>query len=574
MDNEALVRVEQQRVDLEANIAKLKKSLRHWQTLEIDYESLQEEFGIINEQASPEECVAAVKDAGLELIDEKELEELLFDNNSRPRKPPQVINLLSKRVEYVARNVETIRKQISGEEQKRNALLVAKEPQHSDEAGLPLAEITEELDAAGKVIASKVENPGTGTNDLVDALKKAGVESIDVIDGTITKAAENSLEIVKSAEEIPEQASMKALTKIVIGKDAKNDDSVYEESSTNPNDTPAEAQLRQDMLNYTRGLDEVDTIVAELEMEEDGSDVSYDEDDLDLDLRSDQDEYLEDEDSEDETGKSKTTLNLSRGYQKKMLALQDKLGLKNVGRAADTIKAVEQMRRPPAAEAARKATLARHKDDQTVMMEEDAALVAEMLNATPQSAKKKVAFSSELDIAPAQPPNAAATSIVLHRNDTLEAAERPVKEAIIEREVEVIEAPASAPSTTAPKQQSRFKATRQAQPQTPMFAPPMTLPEQPPVSASAKTRDSSQIVSSTLVERPASRKTPKAPDPYDFSDESHRREIALEYEQQRMKRILAQDGGFIGNGENGEITPLEDENGRRISRFKAARILR
>ena len=41
-----------------------------------------------------------------------------------------------------------------------------------------------------------------------------------------------------------------------------------------------------------------------------------------------------------------------------------------------------------------------------------------------------------------------------------------------------------------------------------------------------------------------------------------------------LKRILAQDGGFVGNGEDGEMTPLEDENGERISRFKAARIHR
>jgi unconventional prefoldin RPB5 interactor 1 len=571
MNDAALTRIEQQRAELEANIANLTKSLRHWQTLEIDYESLQEEFGIIDEDASPEQCVAAVKEAGLELIDENELQGLLFDNNSRPRKPQQVINLLSKRVEYVARNVETIRKQISGKEKKRNAVLLAKEPQYRDEAGLPLAEITEELDATGNVISRKVENPGTGTNDLVTALKKAGIEGIDVVDGAITKAAKVP-EMTERANDRIDPARAKTSTDDLTGEDVKDDDSDDEAPAVNPDDTPAEAALRQDMLNYTRGLDEVGAIVAELEMEEDGSDVSFDEDDLDLVL--DQDDEFEDDESEDETGKSKSSLDLSRGYQKKMEALQEKLGLKNVGSSTDTIKAVEQLRRPPAAEAARKATLARHKDDQTIMVEEDAALVADLLSTKPKSAKKKVAFSSELDIAPAQPPVVTTTSVMSDPHDTPDAADRPVKEAVIERVVEVMEASAPVPSAPAPKKQSRFKATRQSQLQTPMFAPPMTLPQQPSASASAKSRDPSQIVSSTLVERPASRKTPKAPDPYDFSDESHRREIALEYEQQRMKRILAQDGGFVGSGEDGEITTLEDENGQRISRFKAARIHR
>ena len=44
MDESALARVEAQRIELEVNITKLRKSLRHWQALDVDYQGLSEEF--------------------------------------------------------------------------------------------------------------------------------------------------------------------------------------------------------------------------------------------------------------------------------------------------------------------------------------------------------------------------------------------------------------------------------------------------------------------------------------------------------------------------------------------------
>ena len=112
------------------------------------------------------------------------------------------------------------------------------------------------------------------------------------------------------------------------------------------------------MLKY-QGLDEVGAIVAELDLAEGTSDEDYDPDDDDLLIGSEEEE----DESEDETGKAKH-LNVSEGYKKKMEELEKKLGLTdltNFGPDANLPPDVTtQLDRPPAAEAARKAALARH----------------------------------------------------------------------------------------------------------------------------------------------------------------------------------------------------------------------
>ena len=177
MDDEILARVESQRLELEANITKLKKSLHHWQTLELDYEGLREEFHLLPEDTPSEKCLQVAREFGAELVDEKDLQSLLKDAKSL-RTPQQLAHLLSKRVDYVAKNVETIRKQVVDAEKKRNVLLLAEDPEHQDEAGLPLSEITEELDNSGNVISSKVDRPGGEAGNLLDALEKVGVDGI------------------------------------------------------------------------------------------------------------------------------------------------------------------------------------------------------------------------------------------------------------------------------------------------------------------------------------------------------------------------------------------------------------
>ncbi|EXJ59402.1 uncharacterized protein A1O5_12283 [Cladophialophora psammophila CBS 110553] len=584
MDDSALARVELHRAELENNIAKLRKSLRHWQTLEIDYEGLKEEFLGIPEDASADDCLLVARAFKPDIIDENELQELLRDKNSRPRRPPQLADLLSKRVDYVTRNVETIRNQLSDAEKKRNALLLAEEPDHRDEAGLPLAEITEELDDSGQVISSKVDNPGADAPQLIDVLKKAGVHDLEETNGTITNTTPASKDV---NEKIPasfldedkaeERTYLKDVQDTGTSQKAKPSSDLF---PTNPNDTEAEAELRREMLEYSRGLDEVGAIVAELELEKNASDLSYDEDEVDLDFDSDMDleEDFEEDESEDESGKSKHPLSLPRGYQKKMEQLQERLGLKNVGPQPEVEAMIDQLKqaeRPPAAEAARKAAIARHEKSKRGNLKSAMSQPPEVDESIKEKpSKKKVAFSAELDVAPERPhasikPLSTKSSL----KDSQKPKLRPIKDSVIERVTDQDEKELAVPAAPAPKaaKQSRFKATRQSLTQTPKFAPPMTFPSESIKDEDSSPQPPSKIISAKLVERPSPKVT-KAPGPDDFSEEDHRREIAMEYQQHRMKRILSQEGGFLGNSEEGEITPLEDENGRKVSRFKAAGI--
>lgn len=589
MDDSALARVEQQRVELESNIVNLRKSLRHWQTLEIDYQGLKEEFQGIPEDSSADECLQAAKDFKPDLLDDLELQALLRDSNSRPRRPSQLVDLLSKRVDYVSRNVEAVRKQLSDAEKKRNALLLAGEPDHRDEAGLPLAEITEELDDSGEVISSKVETPGSDAAQLIDVLKKAGVRDLEETNGMVTEV-DPATRRANAGADSPEFIESNPDSSNLLLSKARSEETQQAELQdgsfpANPNDTEEEARLRREILEYSRGLDEVGAIVAELELEEDASDVSFDEDDDNFDLDSDLDdeEDYDDDESEDESGKSKNRLSVSRGYRKKMEELQEKLGLRNVGPDAETEAAIAQLhpaQRPPAAEAARKAAIARHEKAKKSSLKSSAKDALETGGAkTEKRSRKKVAFSTELDIASEQPAtNTIPTSAPTTRNDTMGDKIRPINETIVERTDDRMEVDAPAPAPTVAKQ-SRFKAARQTQPQTPMFAPPMTFPTDTITKdeeQSTSPKPPSKISSTELVERPSSNMT-AAPDLDDFSEEAHRRQIAVEYQRHRIKRIQSQEGGFLGDGEDdnyGEMITPQDDKGRKVSRFKAARVKR
>ena len=582
MDSSALASIERKRVELEDNITKLRKALRHWQTLEIDYEGLREEFLGLPEDASPQQCLRAANDSKPELVDEKELQELLTDTKSKARRPAQLVDLLSKRVDYVTRNVETIRKQLSDAEKKRNALLLAEEPDHRDEAGLPLSEIIEELDESGNVTSSKVQNPGSEAPQLLESLRKAGVKDLKEANGTITKATHTNAAVDRgdsdsdSNEDVANlRPHSESTVKIPSGQNADTSSGLLE---VQPGDTPEEAGLRRDMLDYSKGLDEVGAIVAELELEEERSDISYDEDEVDdFDTEADDDEDFEN-DSEDDTGKSKLGLSLSRGYQNKMQELQEKLGLQNVGPEPDAEAATGQTRkeqRPSAAEAARKAALERSETSKKSSLKTAAvdSFTAKESSIKKKAGKKKVAFASGLDITTEESPRATLAHKKPPARTTKESQERPISDSIVEREAVVDEVVPAAPATPIPAadKPSRFKAARQSQPQTPMFSKQMEFPLEKTVEDASAPR---HLVATKLVERPSTR-APKAPDPDGFSDQDHQREIAREYEQHRIKRVLAQEGRFLGDAEEGEITPLEDEEtGRRVSRFKAARVKR
>ena len=577
MDSSTLQKVEAQRLKLEENIAELKNSLRHWQTLELDYEGLKEEFELLPDNASTNECLAAAEEFKPMALNETDLQSLVHDPKAGPRTPRQLTHILSKRVEYVVRNVEFVRKQVSDSEKKRNALLLAEDPEHRDEAGLPLTEITEELDDSGQVISSKVNEPAKDADKLADVLERAGVEGLDkseVKGGEDTDPLSARATAATSSDESDVSEDEAGDVDVEKVSRQTNITDLQPASSqtvfTNSQDTADEAKLRRDMLQYQTNLDEVGAIVAELDMEEGDSEVSYDEDDEDLLIGSDID--TTDESSEDETGKSKNS-HISASYKRKMEELEKKLGLKdmkNVGPQADSSsETMAETKRPSAAEAARQAAISREKEARKTDGGGADQSTEPATRPKPKKAKKSVAFADSLDIAKEepskthQPPSKALHGESIH----------PVGDTIIERSSTTSQgpAPAPAPPTFNKPKPSRFKQQAQQQ---------RSLPQPPPPTFSP-----GQLVRSQLHEHAPSTTSSSttAPAPDTLDTELHRREIALDYHRLRNRKIHAQ-GGFVRDDDIDEEDfehmqddwGVEDEDGnvRRISRFKAARLKR
>ena len=619
MDEAALARVEEQRLELEGQIAQLRKSLRHWQTLEIDYEGLKEEFLLLPEDCSTPEALEAAKDFAAELIDEQEIRILFRVDKGVRRTPKQVVDLLAKRVDYVSKNAFTIKKQLSDAEKKRNALLLAKEPSYRDEAGLPLTEIMEELDDNGNVVSSKLETAKSAAPQLMEVLKKAGVDELIEKNGVVTAAADadrnpdlndssklvsweqsNDLTQVKTLEAqrvesippghpkgqkssatlgVPQPTDSAGEDRIVKGAPQERlpaglDDDFAPDSidfPTNPDDTDEDAALRREMLEYAHG--EIGPIVAQLELEEDASDISYDEGEDQFSLDSELDE---DEESDDEYGQTKNPV-ISGRYRRKMEDLEKKLGLKDMQNLGPNpnlpVDVKRDLNRPAAAEAARKAAIERAEASVKASNRDLAPDLAE--RQPPKKLKKHVSFANELDIA---------EETDLHRQIKppkskvpQKGSPSPVSGSVIERDPGT--GGKDSPSTSQAKTPSRFKAARDATPQTTTSAPrekdfpfaPGTTPDPIP-----------EVMSATVKERPGASSAKKAPspDPYDFDEAIHKQEIASEYYKSRNKMVQRQ-GGFVRDGEDdnyGEFTaPLsivDEETGKvkKVSRFKAARL--
>ena len=384
--------------------------------------------------------------------------------------------------------------------------------------------------------------------------------------------------------------------------------------TTNPNDTPEEAALRSEMHNYS-SMDEVGAIVAELDMEENASDVSYDEDDLPEEIDQDIDDDMDDEESEDETGKTKR-LGLSPAYRRQMEELEKKLGLKDIENFRPDpgiqIVASSDPIRPPAAEAARRAAISRHdallrdaalkdraaKKQQLARSEaiacQDAAVesrASQVQHATKdapdkKSKKKSVSFADHVDVAEEPPQPVSEPHLKAGRAaSTVPTMEDTIVERSADTDPSEMSVPGGPPST--PRRVSKFKSARSSTPHSPMFPPPISLPpsnRKTPSATAPGPKD--KIISDALIEHdPSNTDDPAsaaAPDEKDFDEEIQRQEIAKEYYKVRNRKIR-QQGGFVHRGEEDNeygddmsIDPIVDESAgkpKKVSRFKAVRII-
>ncbi|KAK6215051.1 hypothetical protein QIS74_08070 [Colletotrichum tabaci] len=586
--------LEKHRLLLEDNIAKLQKALQHWQQWDAEYESLKEEIESVPQPASREDLARIRRDFEGEVVDKKEINDLFGRVDLKPAE--QVVNLLSRRIEYVSKNIETLEKQLESAQQKHAAASVVSNPDVRDEDGLPITEIIEELDEEGNVVSSRLQRPGDSSAQLKEILAKAGVkdipagkprepEKVEAIVEDVTNEplleepmapapAEHAAAVAKETELEATADDTVAIKKSVsfaedtkpptepqVSRTAQRVEEIMqtakqqEELGSQPpvlpeNESEEDAFLRREMLKY--GMEEVGAVVAELNLEE-GSD-----DDEDWEY-----EYSDlEEDEEDKFGRSKTSV-LDEGYHQRMLELEKRLGVKSrftekveaeteesdddqqgIGRIVvsqgDKGKAVEPVKSSPAPAASILRTASSSESD---------------------DGKKSVRFAQSLDIAAEKEAPAPAP-----------AAPPSAPEPIVEPLSDIVERTGPSKQTIRPSRKtSRFKTQKAAPtvvddgfvPMGPRDVPSRFLDQDRPT---APTGPEGKTLADAVIEKES-----KALDEDAYDDEFIDQDLADEYHRQR-RNFIQKQGGFLQE-DTSVVRPLDEaDGGQRISKFKAARL--
>lgn len=307
-----------------------------------------------------------------------------------------------------------------------------------------------------------------------------------------------------------------------------DDDEIIGATPIIPEDeSPEDARLRREMLQYS--LNEVGSVVAELDLDEDFSDYSDDED-FELEEEADNSEMSEDE---DEHGRSRRK-GVTASYRQQMLDLEEKLMarmIENVGPEPDETSPFidpEELRK-----------IVVRRDDQMPSAQGQASKV-----------KKGVRFAEDLDISEAP----ISHDMKQSGRENIAPKPAPITESVLERTP--VATPAAPSDGKTPAKISRFKQAKAAQVTTP-----------------AEQADR-PILSESVFERPAAPRGNAAPAPVDELDpEVHQRQLASEYYRMR-NNMIRQQGGFKLTDEDRDQPLMEEVDGKvkKVSRFKAARL--
>ena len=183
--------LENTRLQLEENVTKIRALLQHWQQCEIEYESIKEEIVALGETPNPNDLRKIVEDDGTHqkslgdsqngFLNAKERMQLLQDDRGNLRNANSIVELLSKRLEYIQQFIKTLTSllnpaeaKLAEEELAASAVFV--QPTADSEEGLPLTEILEELDEDGNVISTSTSSPHENAWEVIGALRQAGVD--------------------------------------------------------------------------------------------------------------------------------------------------------------------------------------------------------------------------------------------------------------------------------------------------------------------------------------------------------------------------------------------------------------
>jgi unconventional prefoldin RPB5 interactor 1 len=589
--------LEKHRQMLEENIEKLRKSLRHWQTWEAEYEGLKEEILAAHPTPNRQQLVTLAHEYEGDLVNRKEVEEIL---GADTRDATQVVNILDRRIDYVEQNVRTVQRQIETAESKLATATIISTPDVRNEDGLPLTEIVEELDEEGNIVSSHTTTPGSARPQLLEVLKKAGVDvpppvgstsesnsppaiessrtepthtmvANNVGSGEAPKPIKKGVKFTDDTKAGPEPAKSKTAQRLEeIMNIAKQSEARPSEPPIIPTDESAEdSELRRDMLQY--GLAEVGSVVAELSLE-DGSDWSDE----------DYDDAASSTEDEDEFGRS-TGRMVDDDLRQRMIELEERLGVRmmeNIGNKATDYDVVD--------EGIGRVAINGQPDistKETPQIEPGQDKNSDSPSPT-TSTKKSVRFSDDLDISPAPQPPTTRTPVA---KKSLSA---PISD--------IVERTAPASSVPVPKKKtSRFKTDRATAPTAsngPLVLPntnpsgnslslfPVKPSEPKPFSQSihfapaqeqprtVPSGPEGQTLASTIIERDVP--LDNAPEPDELDPQLLHQEVSTEYHKIR-NRMIQRQGGFLKEEES-EIVPFTEEEGgpKKMSRFKAARLAR
>lgn len=442
--------------------------------------------------------------------------------------------------------------------------------------------------------ASSVSKPGDAAPQIIDALRRSGLDELSTSDsaalnsntdetGSSSISKKENVSFADAPNETQGRSDQTKRAEIALRQatpesvdEAKPDGSPTSEPTILEKESPEDIALRREMLQY--GMEEVNAVVAQMNLDDEGDDSGLDYDDSNDDSNSDDynedecDDGDEDEVEEDQFGRT-TTRVIDNEYRAKMLELQRKLKVRPIVNAG----------------------LEPTESAKAQLEGNNAKIEVGNGNIRKKSAQKSVRFADDLDIQ--DPPPKPASGMVT-QSSTDEIPERPITADIFERQSRS-DVPSSSPQ--APKNVSRYRASRAGQqgPLTkspsekggfvvngPLAAPGLgdrlvpatkaatnrfqSIPKEPLEPRTVLEGPTGKTHTETLVERPMAKGKSKAKEPDDLDPVLMDRHITTEYNRIRNRMIQKQDGFMTIDNEE-----LEDEEGKRkMSRFKAARLSR
>ncbi|KAL8764313.1 MAG: hypothetical protein Q9184_000018 [Pyrenodesmia sp. 2 TL-2023] len=407
------------------------------------------------------------------------------------------------------------------------------------------AEVRGSIDAL-----KKVHNAGYINEEVFDRFRKEYVERMQNIPSTMDKQpfVQSGVPHIQQHNATEKDVTFEKFNPVVPLDESADD-----------------AALRKEMIQYS--MDEVGAVVAQMDLDDEDPD-----DSASPGYSTEEGGHRGSSDEEENLWGLNTGRAFTNEYIKEMQTLEQKL--KPV---------FEQIADPtPTVEALLEA-------EQELTVGPDGNPIKQIYdNASTAKEKKAVRFAQDLRIQERPPSPRHET----RRATKMKQGLTPVNADVIERPV-TIKGTLNSMMPHPAKRVSRFKTIRSAQappaaaprksphlqvtasngnqvktPSLPAFTPPAT-PKMTPTGPPGKTH------APNVVERPYSETlaTNDVSEPDEFDASLMRQELTMDYHRTR-NRMIQRQGGFLANDEDEEEEerPLVDENGRKISRFKAARL--